>query len=566
MVYQDYFEIIQKIYIAYYQRPADPGGLIFWAQKLEEAGGDLSKIIEAFATSEESAELYGNITSENIEDVIRAIYQAAFNRDPDPEGLEFYKQGFLEGKFTPATIMLNILDGARNEDVTILDKKIEIAMEFTKVIDPDLDGKDFVATYEGSEDAENAREFLKQVTIETAPSVEEITEYIKERIADTTDVIVQAASYILTTGVDNFYGSNYNDIFYAPDDTLQSTDVLNGRGGIDTIVLDNRNGAVTANPDLIKVKNIEKISVYKSDGGDVTLTFAALEDNETDENDVVITIDGSNLTSAHTISVDASQVADPDYLFNITGGDGADTLKGGAGDDTISGGAGADIITGGEGDDEITGGLGADTLTGGDGEDTFILDSPFNAVDKITDFTKLTDKLMIDLTTEDKVGGLGIGKFGGNNAVDSVYYTATNKKLKVLNFTAFLTGGKLVTGVIKAIGILPGSTGTALAPTLGLGGKLISFTGGTIKLVTKGGLTKNINQLKTSAGSFTITGILFFYDADDYVIKMYGLKVVNSVLTGTKDANIDKVSVLTSKTIASFTEDHYPIAIDIVIF
>jgi len=354
---------------------------------------------------------------------------------------------------------------------------------------------------------------------------------------------------------------------YTKDVTIDVTG--NSEKNNDKLVLDSTNAALDIAS--LSFSGVEIIDV--DDGG----TGNAITVNAADITGKTFTL-GSAATASAVLTVNGTSSADTIDLSNITpnttnpdtitvnAGDGADTVTGTSGDDTINGGDEADTITGGAGDDIITGGKGADTLTSGDGEDIFVLDSPFNAVDKITDFTKLTDTLKIDLTTEGKVGGLGIGEFGGDNTVDSVYYTAINKKLKVLNFTAFMTGGKLVTEVIKAIGILPGSTGTALAPTLGLGGKLISFTGGTIKLVTKGGLTKNINQLKTSAGSFTITGILFFYDADDFVIKMYGLKVVNSVLTGTKDANIDKVSVLTSKTIASFTEDHYPIAIDIVIF
>ena len=35
MAYTDYFDTVEKIYIAYYQRPADPSGLIYWAARLE---------------------------------------------------------------------------------------------------------------------------------------------------------------------------------------------------------------------------------------------------------------------------------------------------------------------------------------------------------------------------------------------------------------------------------------------------------------------------------------------------------------------------------------------------
>ncbi len=41
--------MVQKIYIAYYGRPADPLGLDYWASALDAASGDLTAIINALA-------------------------------------------------------------------------------------------------------------------------------------------------------------------------------------------------------------------------------------------------------------------------------------------------------------------------------------------------------------------------------------------------------------------------------------------------------------------------------------------------------------------------------------
>nr|MDH4395192.1 DUF4214 domain-containing protein [Limnobacter sp.] len=51
---------VQRLYLAYYGRPADPVGLNFWADKLDAARGSLSGILDAFATSAESQTLFGN--------------------------------------------------------------------------------------------------------------------------------------------------------------------------------------------------------------------------------------------------------------------------------------------------------------------------------------------------------------------------------------------------------------------------------------------------------------------------------------------------------------------------
>ena len=76
MAAADYFSQVQKIYVAYYGRPADPAGLSYWGSRLDAAGGNLSSIINAFGTSSESTALY---TGDNAAKVT-AIYQQLFNR------------------------------------------------------------------------------------------------------------------------------------------------------------------------------------------------------------------------------------------------------------------------------------------------------------------------------------------------------------------------------------------------------------------------------------------------------------------------------------------------------
>ena len=48
-----YSDDVQKIYIAYYGRPADAVDLAFWESQLEATGGNLSAIIGSFGASSE---------------------------------------------------------------------------------------------------------------------------------------------------------------------------------------------------------------------------------------------------------------------------------------------------------------------------------------------------------------------------------------------------------------------------------------------------------------------------------------------------------------------------------
>ncbi|MBW1975141.1 MAG: hypothetical protein JRI45_06165 [Deltaproteobacteria bacterium] len=287
MAWQDYLERVQEIYIAYYQRPADPTGLVYWAQRLDLAGGNLDQIIDAFATSEEANALYGEINEDTIGDVIDAIYQAAFNRAPDDAGKQFYIDGFGD-KFTAATIMLNIIDGAQNDDKLVLENKVDSAMNFTKAIDPELDGRDLQATYEGNDDAQAARDFLKEVgaTIDTVKTTEDAQSFIKEKIADEGDPIlseqiISGNTFTLTKDLDSVEGTTNDDVINAviypgstSDNTWNTADSIDGKAGTDTIKAQVINEATKTVAGL-SASNVEKVEFKHVDGNasaDTTFT------------------------------------------------------------------------------------------------------------------------------------------------------------------------------------------------------------------------------------------------------------------------------------------------------
>lgn len=189
-----YFDTVQKIFIGYYQRPADPAGLIYWAQRLAVSGGNPTAILEGFASSKESQDLYHTIDGSSISVVVNDIYLALFNHSADEAGRNYYVDGFNTGRFTAATIMLNILNGASNEDLLSVNHKLAAAKLFTETIDPDLDGSNFQVTYTGDGDILAARNFLTlYATSMKAPTQAETTAYLRTHIADTGDAILRAA-------------------------------------------------------------------------------------------------------------------------------------------------------------------------------------------------------------------------------------------------------------------------------------------------------------------------------------------------------------------------------------
>lgn len=94
----------------------------------------------------------------------------------------------------------------------------------------------------------------------------------------------------------------------------------------------------------------------------------------------------------------------------------------------------ADTIVGNAHDNIITGGLGHDVLTGGEGNDTFVLNSPTEGGDTITDFMSGHDSIRLDATAF----GLAAGscKVGENFSVIAGHFDGTNAGAN----TAFAAG------------------------------------------------------------------------------------------------------------------------------
>jgi len=162
MAEQFYIDLVQKVYIAYYGRPGDYGGVNFWAEQLEQKGGDLKSIIEAFGNSVESQNLYAG---KGYREQVQKIYQQMFGRDPDQEGLDFYVGKLEKGELTLQTIALDVLNGAPkgSEDKGIIDKKLAVAKQFTSSIHEK--GNDY--SYMGDADAQTVRDMLNQVSANT---------------------------------------------------------------------------------------------------------------------------------------------------------------------------------------------------------------------------------------------------------------------------------------------------------------------------------------------------------------------------------------------------------------
>ena len=130
------------LYVAYFDRAADPEGLQFWIDQLDN-GRDFATISQDFANSQEARDIYPFLNNPDVASpgaFITAIYANLFDRAPESEGLQFWTNVLESGAVAPGDMVEAILLGARDDivdgelvqDATIVANKIEAAKYYTE--------------------------------------------------------------------------------------------------------------------------------------------------------------------------------------------------------------------------------------------------------------------------------------------------------------------------------------------------------------------------------------------------------------------------------------------------
>mgnify|MGYP000709865724 CR=1 FL=1 len=128
---QESVNLAQQMFVAYYGRPGDPGGLNYWAGQFDESS-NLDAVLFAFGDSQEYRDGFGALSSEQL---VNGLFLQMFNRDSDPGGLAFYVGRLESGEATLASIAKQIADGSVDNDLSTLDNKITVANGFSSRVE-----------------------------------------------------------------------------------------------------------------------------------------------------------------------------------------------------------------------------------------------------------------------------------------------------------------------------------------------------------------------------------------------------------------------------------------------
>ncbi|HZH26719.1 MAG TPA: DUF4214 domain-containing protein [Azospirillaceae bacterium] len=477
---------IQKAYIAFFNRPADPAGLAWWTQKVAEAGGRLDAVINAFSASQEYRDLYFGRTDA---EVVNQLYLNLFGRPAEQGGLKFWTDALAKRTVNVGNIAFAMNQGAQNDDAKVVANRVAVAELFTAA----LDTVDEIRGYSGNAAAQAARDFLSLVGSTTA-SLDAARAALPAQVA----AVVAAGNgaqtgqtYTLTTGTDLVAGAGGTDTINATHATLTAGDAINGGGGTDTLSI-RVTGPLTATTFKdVKVTNVEVVNINAAGAA--------------------VTADLTSWTSVQTVNVTSTGTTSA--IGVTTGAATGVTTKGGAAvavtdTSTTAASAGSTLqrvsLDGNSGVATLTGkGLTSVSLANlGSGANVIInnatadhtLDLTLNTVADgidITDATatavtlKVTGTADVDLVMA-KAETLAVS---GSAAVDIDGSTLSALKAITVSGTAGLTADLSGIGTLASVNTSD-TTGTTTV-TLGTGA---AYAGGAgTDVVTVGATTKAIN-------------------------------------------------------------------------
>lgn len=262
-----YTAAVQKLYVAYFSRPADTAGLTYWENVVTAAKGDTSAVAKAFAASQEYKDTFAGQTEYQV---VNTIYKNLFGRDAEPAALAFWGQGLINKAFTIDNAVTSIAAGAQGTDLTAYNNKVSAATAFSAALDTSAE----ILGYVGTNANGLAKAWLNKVTTDASLTAAIDPAALNATVAAVTNPPVIGQTYTLTQGLDTINGTSANDTINAfafnavsgsDTTTLNSVDTIDGGAGNDVLNIEVKAavGAAAAFNGTIAgtIKNVETVNI-----------------------------------------------------------------------------------------------------------------------------------------------------------------------------------------------------------------------------------------------------------------------------------------------------------------
>ncbi|MDA9988800.1 DUF4214 domain-containing protein, partial [Luminiphilus sp.] len=481
-------DAVQRLYVAYFNRPADTRGLAKFEAMLGDTAAGQDELAAISGSFSGSAEYKANFEGLTNPGIVNKLYQNIFGRQADLAGLNKFSDDLDNGVHTVESLALYLSYAAQGTDKTVVDARIEAAVAFTNGIDTTEE----VLGYQGLDAAAQGRAYLAQIsgelptddatiTAEKDGAVLNVDASIAAAVAagnavagEVTQLTTAVETVNGTAGDDTIQGSLIGDLGVGS--TANPSDQILAGDGTDTFQL-SVSGTHAAGFTLsgLSATSLEKINIsnFETDNAQLTTLDASLLAGVTEVNLTSSAASGdtsvTNLSSIVTASMaNGSANLTVGYQAGAIAGATSQTLKlkGGvtAATATIAGveavtvdsSVGANTLA-----DLVTANATSLTLTGTQnlsisaaaGVDFDFADAALaTAVDGTVDATGLSGSLAINMNNGDVVtvlggpGALTLGMTDGLTAADTITGGAgSNDTIDVtVSETAALA---LVTGV-----------------------------------------------------------------------------------------------------------------------
>ena len=548
-------DAVQRLYVAYFNRPADPASLAVYEAMLPTDRAATQAELQALAEQyfSPSAEYTSRYDGMSAQQIINTLYQNLFGREAEPEGLLHWSGKLIDGSETFASIALQLSYSAQGTDADAIAAKIRAANAFTDEVAGSTDN---IVGFSGNDAAASSRSWLAGVTdSDTADTaVAGVTAAVSNAVAASGAVVDAAESKTLTANIDEFTTGSGDDTFTgntaAGVQTLTALDQIDGGAGSDTLNITTTAAISSLSPAGSAISNIETISLTSN-------------------------ADISADTSVATITGTTQLTASAAHEVALTAGSGTDitatsTAFGtGAANSTIDGGNNVTYTVTNGLDDNIT--IGGTTAPGG----AITVSGAYGGANGIThgDITTTGGTTVsITMSTDNAVNTTNT--FGAVSVTGGASTTAVT-----VNQDAAATAAATVKGVVngavdvldanrasatKAGSITDVTIGSGAAVTINSGaleniyasGKMTSIDASTLGALT----TAAIDDIHLHVNGLTTTGAVTF-DTDVETITING-HTAASTIASLVDASADTVNIIGD---AKVTISAHTLAADAVI-
>jgi hypothetical protein len=123
---------VEKLYVAYFSRPADTAGLQYWSTILDSNPNAIQQITHDFALSREYLDTY-SLSSNRA--TVDAVYQHLFGRAAETGGLDYWTPLLDNHTITIDNVVTQVAAGAQGSDLFAFNAKVAVATSFTAHLD-----------------------------------------------------------------------------------------------------------------------------------------------------------------------------------------------------------------------------------------------------------------------------------------------------------------------------------------------------------------------------------------------------------------------------------------------